>query len=999
LLPGTYYWRATANNGSRSANSSTYSFSVSQTAKSCTVTIPEPSIWENWDPSSPTVQVTVDGAAHASYGNSVRLFVERVNGAQLSTNNILPTANPYENSGTYYYDIVSAGCSSDMDSCTNTTSISLPTAGNYFFHCDIPQAPRRCSGNPFCSYEASTVYGEGKPSPYPITCTDWETCNSATEDNLTVNDNVYYCAGAGEAQISFTSPNENEAVNITSVDYADISWSNDDQKADLYDFRIYDSNIYSSPDDVNCSDGNSVCEEGYGFYPWTDGGPTSAWTVGDVTAVCNKNWCWNWTNSTQTWSDPYNLSTHSAWATTCPAGATICPWTNGGPTSGYTGNYTNIFNGQWRWQWNGSSWSGPNDISTLAIWNPTCPAGATICPWTDGGPTSSWFRGDIATICNGRWCWQWNTTTQSWSGPSDISTSAGWTATCPAGATICPWTDGGPTIGYTVGTITTVCNGRWCWQWDGSSWSGPSDISTNTYWLRTKSAPYISFEPPDDPNNPNRQYTVAVRAHNTTCNPYLDTFTSDWITRNFSVVADISGNIINDANNLATWNWNADSCSINESNISPLDSQFTSISMTASGAFGDISINRIANANGVINNDGTFTLRTPYRPSSWTNSDPYTLTLNAAIDTNLDQSQWYACSGCFSNSPGSFYRQANLFECAYNGVVYSPMHQDYPLTVVNLDYDSWFQAVGGNIVASTGINSHIPDDSCLETSNCLPALITWQPWQGSIINSPGFPLTETGIINTHIDGNSRALVHISSHRDQSDRGNAVAGNMFSQQQDYQYLYNKFGINYRDNIIGNLSMPTLNSGLNVFFHTPSGGLPAVLNNTMNWSIPSGTQVIVFVDGDLSIQDTRFDTGTITPITSVDQGGYLAFIVSGNIVVEPSVGNFFDNTVFPFAFALPSAITHLEGIFIADNYFNVASYGSTQADRKFIGEGTFVGWNGINLDRDFDDTHFGKAWNALNPTETFIYRPDFLLNAPSVMKEPIHEWREVAPSTGN
>ncbi len=66
-----------------------------------------------------------------------------------------------------------------------------------------------------------------------------------------------------------------------------------------------------------------------------------------------------------------------------------------------------------------------------------------------------------------------------------------------------------------------------------------------------------------------------------------------------------------------------------------------------------------------------------------------------------------------------------------------------------------------------------------------------------------------------------------------------------------------------------------------------------------------------------------------------------------------------------------------------------------DGKFVGEGTFVGWNGIVLERDYDDYAGRKVENNYTPTESFRYRPDFLLNAPEEIKVPRYIWREVAP----
>jgi hypothetical protein len=35
------------------------------------------------------------------------------------------------------------------------------------------------------------------------------------------------------------------------------------------------------------------------------------------------------------------------------------------------------------------------------------------------------------------------------------------------------------------------------------------------------------------------------------------------------------------------------------------------------------------------------------------------------------------------------------------------------------------------------------------------------------------------------------------------------------------------------------------------------------------------------------------------------------------------------------------------------------------------------------------------NNTNPTEMFVYRPDFALHTPAQMRAPRYQWREVSP----
>ena len=59
-----------------------------------------------------------------------------------------------------------------------------------------------------------------------------------------------------------------------------------------------------------------------------------------------------------------------------------------------------------------------------------------------------------------------------------------------------------------------------------------------------------------------------------------------------------------------------------------------------------------------------------------------------------------------------------------------------------------------------------------------------------------------------------------------------------------------------------------------------------------------------------------------------------------------------------------------------------------DKRFIGEGTFVGWTDVEMLRDFNDEDINGAY----PTETFVYRPDFIKYTPEKMKRSQMIWQE-------
>jgi hypothetical protein len=120
------------------------------------------------------------------------------------------------------------------------------------------------------------------------------------------------------------------------------------------------------------------------------------------------------------------------------------------------------------------------------------------------------------------------------------------------------------------------------------------------------------------------------------------------------------------------------------------------------------------------------------------------------------------------------------------------------------------------------------------------------------------------------------------------------------------------------------------------------------------------------------------------TTVAQGSNLIFIVSGNIIVDKSVGS-------P---TFTSTTPNLEGIFITNGTITVQ--GTTDAvanpERKFVGAGSFIGHQNVSLNRNFNSSTELDA-NKTAPTELFIFRPDLVANWPELLKTASLSWQEV------
>jgi hypothetical protein len=101
-------------------------------------------------------------------------------------------------------------------------------------------------------------------------------------------------------------------------------------------------------------------------------------------------------------------------------------------------------------------------------------------------------------------------------------------------------------------------------------------------------------------------------------------------------------------------------------------------------------------------------------------------------------------------------------------------------------------------------------------------------------------------------------------------------------------------------------------------------------------------------------------------------------SVNIIFDKSLGQ-----------ASPTSTTaSVAGVFLADNQIIIEATPAGNNDLKFIGEGMFIGWQGVQMNRKY----VPQAPNASNPTEFFRYRPDLLLNVPASMMTPLAVWQE-------
>jgi hypothetical protein len=289
--------------------------------------------------------------------------------------------------------------------------------------------------------------------------------------------------------------------------------------------------------------------------------------------------------------------------------------------------------------------------------------------------------------------------------------------------------------------------------------------------------------------------------------------------------------------------------------------------------------------------------------------------------------------------------------------------------VCDVESGSWWQSKGGlvgsNATQGLAIESNIPINTC-ELPDCDPSLMSTD--ETGLIDSAGFVLTLGGALKVN-GGVTPGSTNVFSVGTGQTR--------YYEYYDFFFRNTDFGLLPIDDFLttfNDAKKPTYSS-LNVE-HYRNGDLTIL----SQWNIASGEQYVIFVAGDLYLTD---GDGASDQLITVENGGFVAFIVEGNLYIDESLGNS----------DLLNTTSNIEGVYIVNGVIEVQSRGvGAGGDDRFIGEGTFVGWNGVNLNRDFDDGLGRDTENLDKPTEQFIYRPDFMVNLPKVLRSSPKLWQQ-------
>lgn len=384
---------------------------------------------------------------------------------------------------------------------------------------------------------------------------------------------------------------------------------------------------------------------------------------------------------------------------------------------------------------------------------------------------------------------------------------------------------------------------------------------------------------------------------------------------------------------------------------------------------------------------GFYTLNTSATGSN------YTVTLDLSNQTGLIE---YICSCPAALDPD------NPYVCQYTGVSSPSDNINFYLQVNNLSSDSWFQVFGGNVFGRDGIASVIPYNFCDDDSNCQSALNAPMPLSSNLLSS-GFPITNTGNDSSVRSYDYNIAYHSYFHLpEKASNLNSYDVSTDLNQLSYDYFYKLAENQIQEIGNGEDLEPLLEDWISstwwvddeVNYIKVNGNVN--IDETQGFHVINDIKLVVFVDGNLILDDSEA-SDTYRKITSVEQGSFLAFFVNGDIIVTADVGYELD-PLNPSTPTVSNANSNLEGVFVANNNLIVQSktaIGEVPPDRKFIGSGTFVGWNHVLLNRTFNDNDFGPILSNSQAVENFIYRPDLLANWPVKLKASTSNWREVDP----
>jgi hypothetical protein len=264
----------------------------------------------------------------------------------------------------------------------------------------------------------------------------------------------------------------------------------------------------------------------------------------------------------------------------------------------------------------------------------------------------------------------------------------------------------------------------------------------------------------------------------------------------------------------------------------------------------------------------------------------------------------------------------------------------------------WFQVGGGgDAYAQTSIRSYIP-------AAASPQYFSLDGTGGS----PGFVQYGTSYdFDSSPTGEGETLVS----------SNGWLTNDTTIQPDYYaIMYKRFGSPATPDYSGGTTVDSLSDFTSLAHDSPYYVTGDLTIDGADWAIGPGQRVVVIVDGNLTIRNR----------INHSSGGFVAFIVNGNITVDSSVGVTWDSSLPVLSGVY---ITSPDGIFVTGPTIAAGS-------ARFVGRGIFIA-GGFAMQRNLDII----SHNTDTAAELFLYNPRLLITMPDEMKDVPITWQEVAP----
>lgn len=335
----------------------------------------------------------------------------------------------------------------------------------------------------------------------------------------------------------------------------------------------------------------------------------------------------------------------------------------------------------------------------------------------------------------------------------------------------------------------------------------------------------------------------------------------------------------------------------------------------------------------------------------------------------------------------------------FNSVTYD--ETNFFLVKGSFIYDSWWQTKGGLVAAINDSTNSIysslpifnlnPSTNCAADSNCQPYLNSRANL--SLNNSAGIVYTN-GSVQTSPPNGIGGYISQQSTNPYVDLANT---NHLNTEENYNYFtglidfndpnkINQISISDQFNyyMINPHLLKKYDAAENVVIIRIPSEIQLDIGSTLQ--VLNGYKVILFVDGDLIIN------GSVdTKLLDVDENSFFMAVADNNITFSNTIGYTDANQTEPI----------VEGVFVADNQLIIQEKAATDptqptetADLKFIGAGSYIGLGGVQLQRTFDSPTdvLAREKNSFSPVEQFIFRPDFVLNAPDILKRPELTWKE-------